>query len=256
MKRKTLVTLLSLALICGLALGVGLQRERAYRAALPLLTTVTVGEGQLDLARNVPRENRVLLASVATLVVNDRFHPGLAPLVLEAASDLEQDGGLLERPGEFPAARPVDFPLLAEAEHYHRYGQPLLMRFLPFWVGTIAVRVVILALPMVALLIPLLKVAPPLYRWRTRRRIFRWYRHLREVTQRLRSGEIRRSINEEIQRLHEIEDEILAVQVPLSYADELYDLHLHVEWVIRRVERMRDMDEGTPTPSTPQPAPG
>ena len=40
MKRKTLVTLLSLALICGLALGVGLQRERAAPQSPALMSSL------------------------------------------------------------------------------------------------------------------------------------------------------------------------------------------------------------------------
>jgi hypothetical protein len=37
------------------------------------------------------------------------------------------------------------------------------------------------------------------------------------------------------------------VQVPLSYADELYDLHLHIEWVLRRLERVRAARHATGT---------
>ncbi|HTO04040.1 MAG TPA: TAXI family TRAP transporter solute-binding subunit, partial [Opitutus sp.] len=219
----------------------GLRRERAYQTAFPNLATMTIGEGQLNLAKNIPPEDRVMLASVVSLVINDRFHPGLAPAVLEAASNLLRQGGTLERPGEFPAARPTDFPLLAEASHYHRNGPPFLMRFLPFWAATVAFRVFILIIPLLAILIPLLRVAPPLYQWRTRRRIFRWYSHLREIDQRLTNGMRANTIEGELEKLHELQDEILKVKVPLSYSDELYDLHLHVEWVIQRLKREQEV---------------
>lgn len=216
-----------------------LDRVRAYEAALPRLTTVPVGEGQLDLARNIPTEDRTLLSAVVTLVVNDRFYSGLAPLILEAAQDVLRQGAALERPGDFPAARPSDFPLLPEAEHYHRNGPPFLMRILPFWVATVLVRVVILLVPLAALLIPLIRIAPPLYAWQTRRKIFRWYSHLREVEQRLRSGAIRDTVDADVRKLHDLQDDILGVKVPLSYSDELYNLHLHIDWVIQRLERSR-----------------
>ncbi len=214
----------------------GLNRVPAYQAAFPRLTTVAIGEGQLDLARNLPANERTLLSSVVTLVVNERFYSGFAPLVLQAAQDILRDGGALERPGEFPAPRPGDFPLLAEAEHYHRNGPPFLMRILPFWVATVLVRVAILLVPLIVVLVPLFRIAPPLYQWQTRRKIFRWYRHLREVDQRLHSGTIRETVEADLHRLRELQTEILAVQVPLSYADELYELHLHIDWVIRRLE--------------------
>jgi hypothetical protein len=219
----------------------GLRRERAYQTAFPNLATMTIGEGQLNLAKNIPANDHVMLASVVSLVVNDRFHPGLAPAVLEAATVLLRQGGMLERPGEFPAARPTDFPLLAEAAHYHRNGPPFLMRFLPFWAATVAFRVFILIIPLLAILIPLLRIAPPIYQWRTRRRIFRWYSHLREIDQRLTNGMQADTIEGELKKLHQLQDEILKVKVPLSYSDELYDLHLHVEWVIQRLKREKEL---------------
>jgi hypothetical protein len=224
----------------------GLRRERAYRAALPGLTTLTIGEGQLDLAANIPSEDRVMLSSVVTLVVNERFHPGLTPVVLETATKLLADGGTLERPGEFPAPMPRDFPLLAEADHYHRHGPPFLMRVLPFWAATIAFRAFILIVPLLAVLIPLFRMAPPLYQWRTRRRIYRWYSHLRAIDQRLSSGAIMDTVERDLQGLHKLQDEILKVDVPLSYSDELYDLHLHIEWVIQRLERAKAEAPGRP----------
>lgn len=226
----------------------GLRRERAYQIAFPNFATLTIGEGQLDLAKNIPANERIMLASVVSLVVNDRFHPGLVPAVLEAATALLRQGGMLEKPGEFPSARPTDFPLLTEAAHYHRNGPPFLMRFLPFWAATVAFRVFILIVPLLAILIPLLRIAPPLYQWRTRRRIFRWYSHLREIDLRLTNGMQADTIEGELEKLHQLQDEILKVKVPLSYSDELYDLHLHVEWVIQRVEREKELkSEVNPT---------
>jgi len=223
----------------------GLRRERAYEAAFPNLATLTVGEGQLDLAANIPAEDRVLLAATVTLVVNEQFHPGLTPALLEAAGALLRDGAALERPGEFPAARPTDHPLLAEAAHYHKHGPPFLMRYLPFWAATIAFRIFILMVPLLALLIPLFRLAPPIYAWRTRSRIYRWYAHLREVDHHLTAGPTAEIVARDLERLNELQDEILKVKVPHSYADELYDLHLHIEWVIRRLERARTATPGT-----------
>jgi uncharacterized protein len=219
----------------------GLRRERAYKTAFPNLATLTIGEGQLDLAKNIPADDRVMLASVVSLVINDRFHSGLAPAVLEAATALLRKGGTLERPGEFPSPRASDFPLLAEAAHYHRHGPPFLMRFLPFWAATVAFRVLILVIPLLAILIPLMRIAPPLYQWRTRRRIFRWYSHLREIDRRLTDGMEADTIDRELEQLHQLHDDILKVKVPLSYSDELYDLHLHVEWVIQRLKREKEL---------------
>ncbi|RKF96070.1 C4-dicarboxylate ABC transporter substrate-binding protein, partial [Pseudomonas aeruginosa] len=56
------------------------------------------------LPRNVPERNISTLSPVATLVINERFHPALIPLVLEAAREVMKDGSLLDKPGAFPSA--------------------------------------------------------------------------------------------------------------------------------------------------------
>ena len=38
------------------------------------------------------------------------------------------------------------------------------------------------------LMMPLLRAAPPLMRWRTRRKIYLWYSDLREIDERLAAG--------------------------------------------------------------------
>jgi hypothetical protein len=79
-----------------------------------------------------------------------------------------------------------------------------------------------------AALIPLSKVVPPLYRFRIRSRIFRWYRQLREIEEvkvtEANAGAL-------IERLNALEARVERVQVPLSYADELYALRSYIDLV-------------------------
>ena len=100
-------------------------------ARLPFLKRVEVGEGLLNLPRNVPERNISTLSPVATLVINERFHPALIPLVLEAAREVMKDGSLLDKPGAFPSAEPRTLRLHEDAERYYKSGLPLLQRYLP-----------------------------------------------------------------------------------------------------------------------------
>ncbi|MCL4179999.1 MAG: hypothetical protein KJ072_19910 [Verrucomicrobia bacterium] len=61
----------------------------------------------------------------------------------------------------------------------------------------------------------------------------------REIDPGIDSGSIHATVDTDIRGLLALENEILKVQLPLSYADEPYDLHLHIEWVLRRLERVR-----------------
>jgi hypothetical protein len=87
-------------------------------------------------------------------------------------------------------------------------------------------------------MVPLMKVAGPLYRWRIRSRIYKWYRYLLETDRRLAEGEIV-DREQEKRQLDKLADELASIDVPLSYSDELYQLKQHVEYVSRRLESSR-----------------
>ncbi|MDQ8199954.1 TAXI family TRAP transporter solute-binding subunit [Pelagicoccus enzymogenes] len=212
-----------------------MRRHEAYRARYRSLSSVAITEGLLDLKENLPPEDRVVLAAVATLVVNDSFHPSLTPIVLEAMRRVVSEGGVLEQRDEFPSGENVGYPLTKEADHYFEYGPPFLLRFMPFWAASLVDRLVILVIPLLVILIPMAKLAGPVYRWRIRYRIYKWYKFLRETDQKIVGGTIQEYLDAERERLEKLEDELASVEVPLSYSDELYHLRQHVEYVSRRL---------------------
>jgi TRAP-type uncharacterized transport system substrate-binding protein len=214
---------------------VGLRRIDAYLARLPYLSHLQVGEGMLDLAHNTPNQDIATLGPVATLAAGAGFHPSLTPLILEAAKTVLKNGSLLDPAGSYPARPPLSLPILAEAEYYYAKGLPILQRYLPFRIASLADRYIILAIPLLVLLFPLFKAIGPIYQWRIRARIYRWYKHLREIDQQLYKGNLNSDIAAEIERLEKLEDELARVEVPLSYSNELYELHMHLRYMIERL---------------------
>jgi septal ring factor EnvC (AmiA/AmiB activator) len=87
----------------------------------------------------------------------------------------------------------------------------------------------------VAVLIPLSRLLPPLYEFRVRSRIFRWYRNLRQIESSLEHKEASRE--ELLATLDKLEHRAFAVTVPLSYADELYALRQHIALVRARLQK-------------------
>ena len=227
---------------------VDLRQAEAFAARLPFLKHLTLTEGLLDIAGNFPPQDTSLLAPVATLVVNNEFHPALASLVLEAAREVLREGNLLDEPGRFPAAMPMELELTGEADYYHRNGVPFLQRYLPFWFASIVDRYVVLLIPFIVIMLPLLRSMGPLYTWRMRARVFKWYDQLRRVDKLIINNQIGGRLNEEIEGLQRLEEDLSRVDVPLSYAHELYSLHLHVRYMIKRLETMKpgakDRDDG------------
>ena len=218
---------------------VSLRRTEAYLARLPYLSRLQVGEGMLDMQHNTPDRDIVTLGPVATLVAGEEFHPSLTPLILEAAKTVLKNGSLLDPAGSYPAKPPLSLNTLSEAEYYYDKGLPILQRYLPFRIASLADRYIILAIPLLVLLFPLFKAIGPIYQWRIRARIYRWYKHLREIDQQLYKGSLPSDLDAEIARLERLEDELARVEVPLSYSSELYQLHMHLRYMIERLQALQ-----------------
>jgi TRAP-type uncharacterized transport system substrate-binding protein len=205
-----------------------LTHAEAYARLFPQLQRLTLPRGAIDLVRDVPPQDVFLLASTATLAVRKDTHPALIDLLLQAASEVHGEAGVFQKPHEFPRANEVDFPLAPEAQRYYKSGKSFLQRYLPFWLATLIDRMIVLLVPVVALLIPIMKFAPPLYGWRVRSRIFRRYGELKLLENELELDATRHTRAEWLARLDEIEDEVNHLPAPLRFSDMLYTLRGHI----------------------------
>ncbi len=224
---------------------VSINQAAAYRARLPFITELNVGQGLLNLATNQPQQDTTTLSPVAMLMANDSFHPALTALILASAQKVMKSGTLIDKPDAWPQNLPQNFATLTEAEYFHSNGLPLLQRYLPFRIASLADRYIILVIPLLVLLFPLFKIAGPVYRWRIRARIYRWYKYLRDVDRQLTNDTLPQHVDDEIKRLTALQDELAKVEVPLSYTNELYELHLHVRYVLQRLDRIKKQQNST-----------
>lgn len=212
------------------------KRNVAYERQFPFLSSVKFSEGMCDLKNNVPDHDITLVAPTAAIVVRTDAHDALTPLILKAATEVHYPGDLFETPGAFPSAKQVDIPISADAKKYITRGPSILQRFLPFWLALALDRLKVMLVPLFTLLLPLVKIAPPIYRWRIRSKIFRWYRLLREIDNEVMSDTFE---NPEAchERIHELQKELDKVSVPLSYMEEFYNLRVHVALVDQFIEQ-------------------
>ena len=207
-------------------------QAEAYSRRFPVLSPVLLPRGVVDLARDVPPADVHLLAPTASLVAREGLHPALVQLFVQAAQQVHGGAGWFQRKGDFPNAADGEWPLAPEAQRFYTSGPPWLQRFLPFWLANLADRMWLALLAIVAVLIPLARVLPPVYEFRIRRRVFRWYAQLRAVEVAL--GQ--RPAAELLAELADIEAHVAQVTVPLSYADELYSLRSHIDMVRQKVQ--------------------
>ncbi|HYX63485.1 MAG TPA: TAXI family TRAP transporter solute-binding subunit, partial [Burkholderiales bacterium] len=210
------------------------DNAEAYARRYRYLTPVVLPRGVVDLARNVPDRDLPLIATTSSLVAREDTHPAIVQLFVQAASRIHGAPGWIARAGEFPSAAHTEFPLAKDAERFYRAGPPLLQRYLPFWLANLVDRMWVALFSIVAVLIPLSRLLPPLYQFRVRSRIFRWYRNLRLIEAEL--GEEERSHSELLASLDKLEGRVATIKVPLSYTDELYRLRQHIRLVRERLE--------------------
>jgi TRAP transporter TAXI family solute receptor len=211
------------------------ERADAYTRRFPYLTKLTLPKGVFDFVNNVPRQDVALLAPTANLIARRTLHPALAYLMMRAATEIHGESGLLNPAHTFPAGLDADFPLSAEAKRYYASGAPFLQRYLPFWAANLVERLWVMLVPAIAILVPLFKAVPPLYRWRVRSRIYRWYARLKEIELQLDESPPTARLEEMLQRLESVERSVNRIQTPLAYSENLYVFRQHIDLVRQRV---------------------
>lgn len=207
------------------------ERAPAFARRQPALGEITLLRGVVDIGADVPPNDVAMIAPVAQLAVTRGLHPAIQDILLEAADDIHSSASLLAPPGTFPDGGRVDLPLSTEAERYYESGPSALRRWFPFSVANFLERAWVLLIPLVTLLIPLVRVAPPIYRWRVRRKIYVWYEDLRKLETRGRAAKSPEERKLVRQHLAQLQEEIGKLEVPLSYTDDLYRLRNHVAFV-------------------------
>ena len=216
-------------------------QNEAYSRRFAFLAPVTLPRGVVDLAGDVPAQDVRLVAPTTTLLARDGVHPALLGLFSQASLSLHSKAGWFNRAHEFPNAANTEFPLAKEAERTIRNGVPLLQRYLPFSLANVMERMWLALGIIIAVLLPLSRIVPPLYQFRIRSRVFRWYGQLRAIEERLgtQAGNARdatpESVNGLVRELDEMEAHVEKISVPLSYADELYSLRNHIDLVRQKL---------------------
>ncbi|MCP3929093.1 MAG: TAXI family TRAP transporter solute-binding subunit [Bacteroidetes bacterium] len=221
------------------------KRHIAYSSRYSFLTDVKIGEGMIDLEKNIPGEDKTLLAATASLVARHDLHDDIVYLLLNTVIQVHKTGGMLEKKGQFPSTQFVEFPMNQDANHYLEYGPSWLQSIFPLWLTSTLDRLKIMLIPLIAVFLPLLKGAFPLYRWSIRFKIFRWYAILHEIDSEIDGSTDLETIKAEIQRMKSLQKELIEqVYVPLSYMGEFYGLRMHIQLVLERLyERQKEVKE-------------
>lgn len=221
-------------------------QAEAYARRFPYLTQIHLPMGAFDLGKNLPSVPIQMVAPTEELVARDSLHPALSDLLIEAAREVHSKANVMQHAGEFPAPLAHDFPISDDAARYYKSGKGFLYRVLPFWLASLADRLLVVVVPLVVVLIPALRLVPAVYAWRVKSRIYRWYGALIAIERSALSDTSAEERESLIERLDKIEESVNGLKMPLAYADQFYVLREHIGFVRTRLTHGRDQPDDAP----------
>ncbi len=207
------------------------RRAAAYAKKFDYLSVVTLYEGALDLAANIPEKDTKMIATTAQLVANENASHEIIRLLLRKAKEIHSKPTLFAKAGTFPTENYLQLPIHEEAKRYLERGDSWLERTFPFPIATLIDRLLVFLIPLITLLLPLAKGFLPVYRWRIRHQIYKWYKLLRQIDEKADSLDAE-GISKELEKIQKLQKEVQEhVNVPLSYMGEYYLLREHIDLI-------------------------
>lgn len=204
---------------------------------------LTLPRGALDLETNVPSKEINLISSTTTLLVRDDLHPALAFLLLKAATEIHSASGVLEKHGEFPAGRDDTFSLSKDAAQFYKSGGSFWQRYLPYWLAAWFDRFLFVVIPIVAFVLPLIRLIPRLYNWRLRTKIYQRYGELKFLETEIKVDATKAEHEAYLEKINVIEERVNKMKMPQNFSEYIYSLKGHIQFVRDRIEKMPIKDK-------------
>jgi TRAP-type uncharacterized transport system substrate-binding protein len=210
------------------------QRAGAYAKLAPYLQVLNVPEGAFDLKRNFPRADIKMLATTTNLLIDDRMHPAIQFLFLQAATEINGRATFFAERGEFPSFKNTMFPESPVAIHFENNNYPFLVTLLshlPFWLAELINHIVFMVLPFLIISYPLLQALPGFRTRRMQNKINRLYADLKSFEQELLENFDLSQRDDYLMRLHLLEYRALNIKVSKRLASEYYSLRTSIDYV-------------------------
>lgn len=209
----------------------------AYQRRHPFLNQIPLPQGSIDLGKNLPSQNVMLVGPTVELVAREGLHSALSDLLLDVARQVHGKPGLLQRAGEFPALTERDIPLSDDAVRYFKSGKGFFYRMVgSFWVASLINRLLVAVVPLALVIIPAIRLLPIAYRLGIQLKFYRCYRPLLRIEQETFGPLKPDRARELLKRLDEIEEDVNHLKTPASFAERFYWLRAHLLSVRERVQ--------------------
>lgn len=206
-------------------------RAEAYHRRLPYLSVLQVPEGSINLEKNIPNSNKMILSTTTDLIARKDLHPAIQFLLMKAAAEINGVGGFFSEPGEFPRFNNTGIPRSEVATEYYAKGSPYLQRHLPFWLAELIDRLILVIMPFAALAYPII-ISLPKYRFRRmNRKIWTAYTQLKELEMSIMFGYDPKKYDDYLSRLKEIEHQSAKLKIYGSVGADYFRHRQHIHFV-------------------------
>ena len=207
------------------------SRADAFAALYPYLCKLVLPAGVIDLAGPRPATDTLLVASKSNLVIRRDLHPAIQYLLLQAAVEIHSKPGMFRTANQFPEPESIDLSLSPYAREFYKTGMPFFQRHLPFWLALLIEEPVVWIIPLIVVLFPLFRLAPSIYDWCERRRVYKLYAELKHLEDELLLAGSGAARQECIERLNRLEGRVSRLSVPMPFRPLVYGLRLHIDMV-------------------------
>jgi len=214
-----------------------IPRADAFVRIYPYLNKLLLPAGAVDLVEPRPPTDVILIGPKCSLLVRNDLHAVIQYRFLEAAVEIHSTPSMFRTAGQFPAPESVDLPLSPYARDFYKTGSPFFLRHLPFWLAVLLEQPLVWLIPLLIILFPLLRVAPAVYDWVERRRIYRLYSELKLLEDEMSNAADRGGHKHFIERLDRLEDRASHLKIPAAFKPLVYALRLHIDMVRHQIEK-------------------
>ncbi len=212
------------------------DQAEAYTRVLPYLDRIDIPRGIISIAHDQPKQDIRTIASTATLVARNDINPATVSLLLGTSYDILRNYSRLQKPGQFPSSKGLDFPMDMDAEIFLRDGPSFFYRHLPFWGAVWVERFIKILIPLLIVLIPVFTYLPAIFNLSLKVKLSRLYKILKNIEKRSNSPDNYLLLHTELLNL---EKRIQQIKVSAMQSKEIYDLKAHVALVRHQLEKLK-----------------
>jgi TRAP-type uncharacterized transport system substrate-binding protein len=208
----------------------GLDQVRSLVEREPRLRPFVLPQGVIEMRGDIPPRDLTMVSADLHLVIQPSMHPALQRALLDVASQLHERPSFLQRQGEFPRVSNMDFPASPEAQSAMHSSKPWLEQLLPYGWAQLAQWLLLAGLPIVLVTWMVMAWIPRWFDWRANALLQNFYGELKFLEAEIEPVASERPIEMKrlLQRLDEIDLQVMQLNLPAPYAERWYTLRSHL----------------------------